>query len=118
MFVFSREKKTSDDFKRWKVPELKEFLRNRGLKTTGTKDELTIIYCIGFRSGAAICTCESNHGRENTVIQKKKKYQSRLNVNGEQLPDPFTELKDNWIGEEKGVEKWPPLLQLPTDTTE
>jgi len=42
---------------------------------------------------------------EEEIIQKKKQYQSRLNVNGEQLPDPFTELEDNWIGEEKGVEK-------------
>ena len=43
MFGLSREKKTIDDFRRWKVPELKEFLRNRGLKTRGTKDELTAL---------------------------------------------------------------------------
>ena len=49
---------------------------------------------------------------EEEIIQKKKQYQSLLNVNGEQLPDPFTELKDNWISEEKGVEKWPPILQM------
>ena len=42
MFALSREKKTLDDFRRWKVPELKEFLRNRGLKTTGT-NELTAL---------------------------------------------------------------------------
>ena len=47
---------------------------------------------------------------EEEIIQKKKQYQSLLNVNCEQLSDPFTELKDNWIGEEKGVEKWPPIL--------
>ena len=49
---------------------------------------------------------------EEEIIQKKKQYQSLLNVNGEQLPDPFTELKDNWICEETGVEKWPPILQM------
>ena len=43
MFVLLREKRTLDDFKRWKVPKLKEFLRNRGLKTTGTKDERTAL---------------------------------------------------------------------------
>ena len=76
------------------------------------KDEFT---AVGFRSGASICTCESNCGRGNNT--EKKQYQSLLNVNGEQLTDPFTELKDNWIGEEKGVEKWPPIqLQLLTDT--
>ena len=67
-------------------------------------------YCIGFRCGAAICTCETNRGRGNNT--EKKAIQSLLNVNGEQLPDPFTELEDNWIGEEKGVEKWPPILQI------
>ena len=40
-FVLSREKRTLDKFRRWNVPELKEFLRNRGLKTTGIKGELT-----------------------------------------------------------------------------
>ena len=86
MFVLSREKKTLDDLRKWEVPELKEFLRNRGLETTGTKNELTAL-AIGAEH-AAICTCESNRGRENTVIQKtkeRKKYQSRLIVNGEQL---------------------------------
>ena len=59
-------------------------------------------YFIGLRSGAVICTFEINRRRGNNT--EKKQYQSLLNVNGEQLPDPFTELKDNWIGEEKGVE--------------
>jgi hypothetical protein len=36
-------KMSLDDFKRWKVPELKTFLRNRGLKLSGTKEELTAL---------------------------------------------------------------------------
>ena len=32
---------------------------------------------------------------EEEIIQKKKQYQSLLNVNGEQLPDLFTELEDD-----------------------
>ena len=31
---------TLDDFKRWKVPELKEFLKKRGLKISSKKEEL------------------------------------------------------------------------------
>ena len=62
--MLSREKKTLDDFRRWKVRELGEFLRNHGLKTMGTKDEFT---AFGFQSGAAICTCESNRGRGNNT---------------------------------------------------
>ena len=107
MFVLSREKRTLDDFRRWKVPQLKEFLRNRGLKTTGTKDELT---ALAF--GAEQLSVPVKLTAEEEIIQKKKQYQSLLNANGEQLPDPFTELEDNWICEEKRVEKWPPILQI------
>ena len=103
----SGEKRTLDDFRRWKVPELKEFLRIHGLKTTGTKDELT---ALAF--GAEQLSVPVKLTAEEEIIQKKKQYQSLLNVNGEQLPDPFTELKDNWISEETGVEKWPPILQM------
>ena len=103
----SEEKRTLDDFRRRQVPELKEFLRIHGLKTTGTKDELT---ALAF--GAEQLSVPVKLTAEEEIIQKKKQYQSLLNVNGEQLPDPFTELKDNWISEETGVEKWPPILQM------
>ena len=95
MFVLSREKRTLDDFRRWKVPQLKEFFRNRGLKTTGTKDELT---ALAF--GAEQLSAPVKLTAKEEIIQKKKQYKSLLNINGEQLPDPFTELEDNWIGEE------------------
>ena len=32
-----------DDFSRWKVPELQEYLRDRGLKTTGRKVKLVTL---------------------------------------------------------------------------
>ena len=81
---------TLDDFRRWKVPELKEFLRIHGLKTTGTKDELT---ALAF--GVEQLSVPVKLTAEEEIIKKKKQYQSLLNVNVEQLPDPFTELKDN-----------------------
>ena len=90
-----------------------ESSRTKGIFTKSRSEnnrEQGRTYCIGFRSGAVICTFEINRRRGNNT--EKKQYQSLLNVNGEQLPDPFTELKDNWIGEEKGVEKWPPILQM------
>lgn len=62
--------------------ELKELLRNRGL-AENNGDQGRTLYCISFRSGAAICTRESNRGRGNHT--EKKQYQSLLNVNGEQL---------------------------------
>ena len=70
MFVLPREKRTLDDFRRWKVLELKEFLQNGGLETTGTKEELT---ALAF-DAVKLTTKEE-------IIQNKKKYQSLLNVN-------------------------------------
>eukprot|EP00794_Sanderia_malayensis_P004122 gene4122-4676_t len=35
--------RTLQDFKRWKVPELKGYLRDRGFKISGTKEELTAL---------------------------------------------------------------------------
>ena len=67
-------------------------------------------YYIGFWSGTTICASQTNRGRGNHT--EKNQYQSLLHANGEQLPDLFTELKDNWISEEKGVEKWPLILQM------
>ena len=38
-----------DDFKRWKVPELKEFLRKRGLKVASKKDELCALVYAAYK---------------------------------------------------------------------
>lgn len=37
------QKRSLDDFQRWRVNELKIFLRARGLKTSGTKNELAAL---------------------------------------------------------------------------
>ena len=66
MFVLSREKRTLDDFRRWKVPQLKEFLRNRGLNTTGTKNELAALAFGGEQLSAPVKLTA-----EEEIIQKK-----------------------------------------------
>ena len=71
MFVLLREKRTLDEFRRWKVPQLKEFLRSRGLKTSGTKDELS---ALAF--GAEQLCVPVKLTAEEEIIQKKKQYQS------------------------------------------
>jgi len=76
-------------------PATKGIFTKSWFETTGTKDELT---ALAF--GAGQLSVPVKLTPEEEIIQKKKQYQSLLNVNGEQLPDPFTELKDNWIGEE------------------
>ena len=46
------------------------------------------------------------------IVRKQQQYKSLLDINGEELSGPFTELEDNWIGEEKGMEKRPPIFQI------
>ena len=43
MSVLPVEKDSLEDFRRWKVLQLEEFLGNRGLKTTGSKGELAAL---------------------------------------------------------------------------
>ena len=49
---------------------------------------------------------------EEEIVRKQRQYKSLLDINGEQWSGPFTELENNWIGEEKGMEKWPPIFQI------
>ena len=79
---------------------MREYLRNRRLKTTGTKEELT---ALAFGAEQLSVPLKLTYNEETE--QKKEQYRSPLNVNGKQLPDPFTDLEDGWIGEEKGLEK-------------
>ena len=50
MSVLPGEKDSLEDFRRWKVLQLEEFLGNRGLKTTGSKGELAAL-AFGARPG-------------------------------------------------------------------
>jgi len=49
---------------------------------------------------------------EEEIVRKQRQYKSLLDINGEELSGPFTELEDNWIGEEKGIEKWPTIFPI------
>ena len=41
-------------------------------------------------------------------VQKAQQYQRLLVVNGQSLPDPFCDLVSGWVGEENGMQNWPP----------
>ena len=49
---------------------------------------------------------------EEEIVQKQRQCKSLIGINGGELSDPFTELEGNWIGEEGGMEKWPPIFQI------
>ena len=103
----SENKLSLDDFKRWKVPELKKYLRDRGLKTTGTKEELTAL-----AYGAEQCSAPLKATAKQEELDKAEQYRSLLHCRGQQLPDPFDIDEKYWDGEELGITKWPPIYQL------
>ena len=60
----NREIKSLDDFKRFKVSVRKSFLRDRGLKVTGTKEELAALAYGAYELGVPIkleTNCRNNH---------------------------------------------------------
>jgi hypothetical protein len=52
------EELTLEDFQRWKVPQLKEYLKKRGLKTSARKDELC---SLAFAAHKVSVTAECLH---------------------------------------------------------
>ena len=92
-----------------KVPELKAFLRERGWRSTGTKEELVALAYAAEQQGVPVIPTAKEER-----ISKECQYRSLLTVNGEILPDPF-ELS-GWLKEEDSLDKWPPTMLI--DITE
>lgn len=101
-----RESINLSHFTRYKVPELKSYLRNRGLKVTGTKGELAALAYGAHELGIPV---KPSAEEENCI--KKIQYNSLLKVKGFQIPDPFS-LSSGWLSENEGMRKWPPIFQL------
>lgn len=97
--------RTLDDFKRCKVHVLKNFLRDRGLKVTGTKEELAAL-----AYGASEMNVQVKQTKQEKLHDKVCSYSSLLTIDGTKLPDPFTELLNDWVTEADGVTQWPPTM--------
>ena len=97
---------TLSDFLLWKVPVLKDYLRDRGLKTTGTKNELAALAYGAHELGIAK---KPNHS--DVQDAKKREYESLLLIGKDKIPDPV-KLTDGWYGEQQGMSKWPPVFQI------
>ncbi|XP_032894924.1 uncharacterized protein LOC116984708 [Amblyraja radiata] len=94
---------TVDDFLRWKVEALKQFLADRGLKKTGRKAELAALaYGAVYMKKPVLPTAgeEKHHHADQ--------YKELLKCGEKILPDPMSELKDGWLGESQGLNCWPP----------
>lgn len=93
---------TIEDFERWDVTHLKDYLAKRGISRKGNKAELV----------ALAYSCHvMNKTETQTYAQNIKEafndYQAILLVTeGVTIPDPF-KVKDGWVGENDGMKKWP-----------
>lgn len=95
---------TLDEIKHWTVTALKDFLRVRGIKTTGRKEALVaLVYsCTQLRVDVKPDEIEEDR-------QRSEQYAELLQIKGQRIPDPIGELKSDWIGEKQGVHIWPPV---------
>ena len=95
-----------DDFSRWGVSNLKKYLRDRGLKTSGKKIELV---ALAFSASQLGVTSKPSVATDN--VKNSEDYASLLvTTTKDLLPDPIAELKHGWIGEQNGLSQWPPCM--------
>ena len=88
-----------------RVEELKSFLKLRGLKTTGRKDELIARVFVAQENNVALI-------KDAVEVEEdlKRAYEDKLKLEGRStpLPDPF-KIPHGWMEEEDGVVFWPML---------
>ena len=94
-----------DDFERWNVQSLKDYLARHGISRTGKKSELVVW---GF-------SCKYMNKPESDTYTRDvqlsfHEYQDILKLpENVTLPDPF-KITDGWIGErDEGMKYWPPI---------
>ena len=85
-----------DDFSRWKVPELKDYLRDRGLKTTGRKVEL-----VALAYGANQMGVDTKRSSIEEKVKNKQDYSALLKINDDTIPDPL--FLKGWVSEQSGI---------------
>ena len=85
-----------DDFSRWKVPELKEYIRDRGLKTTGRKVEL-----VAFAYGANHMGVDTKRSSIEERVKNKQDHLALLKIIDDTIPDPL--FLKGWVSELSGI---------------
>ncbi|XP_076076008.1 uncharacterized protein LOC143046832 [Mytilus galloprovincialis] len=94
-----------DTFKRWTVPVLQQYLRKRGLRTSGKKEELVaLVYSADLMKIKPVLT----PAEERKL--KADQYCDKLKAPKGIVPDPLIDLTSGWVTESKGVSMWPPTM--------
>ena len=100
----------SDLLSKMKVEELKNFLRLRGLKVSGKKEELVARAFVAIENNVQVVQTA-----EEVEAALGKQYSSKLNIfvsddlGNHVIPDPL-KLDEGWICEKEGVKDWPSTL--------
>jgi hypothetical protein len=101
-----------DDFQRWKVNDLRKYIRDRG-QTNGSKrkDELVAIAFTISQQKLAVVP-----NKQELKDQVDVDYETLLfvRITGEEtvrIPDPLT-MDAGWMTESSGVQHWPPCTYV------
>lgn len=87
-----------------KVQELKDFLRLRGLKVNGKKEELVARVFVAAENDVPLVQTA-----EEVQAEIAREYRAKLSIGVESLPDPFT-LVTGWLPEDESLKMWPTTL--------
>ncbi|KAJ8043561.1 hypothetical protein HOLleu_10706 [Holothuria leucospilota] len=91
-----------DEIKLWNVKTLQDFLRKRGLKVSGRKEELVALVF------AALQMPDSTSADSDSA--KREGYSKLLQIPSGKLPDPAS--LQNWMSEGDGITSWLPTMAL------
>ena len=90
-----------------KVDELKDFLRLRGLKSSGKKEELAVRVSFATENDLPVLKTA-----EEVQADITKEYGRKLCMNGgNMIPDPL-KLDHGWLNEQEGITYWPVTLYM------
>ena len=87
-----------------KVEQLKNFLRLRGLKVSGRKEELVARVFVAIQNDVPL-----QKTAEEVDQDIATEYETKLFVQGTRIPYPFQH-NEGWLNEEDGVKYWPNTL--------
>ena len=97
------EEMTLDDFKRWKVEELQNFLRDRALCVSGNKDTLIARAFVAWE--LKLPKLQTAKEYKESVAQS---IENLLVVGEMKVPNPKT--LTGWEPEDSSMSKWPPIM--------
>ena len=86
------------------LEELKNYLRIRGLKVNGRKNELVARVFAASENGV-----KPIKTAVEVEADLKTEYLAKLKIDDRNIPDPF-KIPHGWMNEDEGVKFWPMLL--------